>query len=88
MERTTMMFVMIKRSCLRLFVLLLSLYLLSAQNVVNALTFKADGFSVTTTLTDQAGKTTNSIFGLTSSSLKLDKNGDTAININIEWGSF
>ena len=48
MERTTMMFVMIKRSCLRLFVLLLSLYLLSAQNIVNALTFKADGFSVTT----------------------------------------
>lgn len=43
-----MMFVMIKRSCLRLFVLLLSLYLLSAQNIVNALTFKADGFSVTT----------------------------------------
>ena len=48
MERTTMMFVMIKRYCLRLFVLLLSLYLLSAQNIVNALTFKADGFSVTT----------------------------------------
>ena len=48
MERTTMKFVMIKRSCLRLFVLLLSLYLLSAQNIVNALTFKADGFSVTT----------------------------------------
>lgn len=48
MERTTMKFVMIKRSCLRLLVLLLSLYLLSAQNVVNALTFKADGFSVTT----------------------------------------
>ena len=48
MERTTMMFVMIKRSCLRLFVLLLSLYLLSAQNIVYALTFKADGFSVTT----------------------------------------
>lgn len=43
-----MKFVMIKRSCLRLFVLLLSLYLLSAQNIVNALTFKADGFSVTT----------------------------------------
>ena len=43
-----MMFVMIKRSCLRLFVLLLSLYLLSAQNIVYALTFKADGFSVTT----------------------------------------
>lgn len=39
---------MIKRSCLKLFVLLLSLYLLSAQNIVNALTFKADGFSVTT----------------------------------------
>lgn len=48
MERTTMKFVMIKRSCLKLFVLLLSLYLLSAQNIVNALTFKADGFSVTT----------------------------------------
>lgn len=43
-----MKLVMIKRSCLRLFVLLLSLYLLSAQNIVNALTFKADGFSVTT----------------------------------------
>lgn len=43
-----MKFVMIKRSCLKLFVLLLSLYLLSAQNIVNALTFKADGFSVTT----------------------------------------
>lgn len=43
-----MKFVMIKRSCLRLFVLLLSLFLLSAQNIVNALTFKADGFSVTT----------------------------------------
>lgn len=43
-----MKFVMIKRSCLRLFVILLSLYLLSAQNIVNALTFKADGFSVTT----------------------------------------
>lgn len=43
-----MMFVMIKRSCLRLFVLLLSLYLLSAQNIVYALTFNADGFSVTT----------------------------------------
>ncbi len=43
-----MKFVMIKRSCLRLFVLLLSLYLLNAQNIVNALTFKADGFSVTT----------------------------------------
>ena len=43
-----MMFVMIKRSCLRLFVLLLSLYLLRAQNIVYALTFNADGFSVTT----------------------------------------
>lgn len=48
MERTTMKFVMIKRSCLRFFVLLLSLYLFSAQNTVNALTFKTDGFSVTT----------------------------------------
>ena len=48
MERTTMKFVMIKKSCLRFFVLLLSLYLLSVQNTVNALTFKADGFSVTT----------------------------------------
>lgn len=61
MERTTMKFVMIKRSCLRLFVLLLSLYLLSAQNIVNALTFKADGFSVTTiddtTFTRMKGKT-------------------------------
>lgn len=56
-----MKFVMIKRSCLRLFVLLLSLYLLSAQNIVNALTFKADGFSVTTiddtTFTRMKGKT-------------------------------
>lgn len=56
-----MKFVMIKRSCLRLFVLLLSLYLLSAQNIVNALTFKADGFSVTTiddtTFTRVKGKT-------------------------------
>ena len=48
MERTTMKFVMIKKSCLRFFVLLLSLYLLSVQNTVNALTFKTDGFSVTT----------------------------------------
>ena len=47
MERTTMKFVMIKKSCLRFFVLLLSLYLLSVQNTVNALTFKTDGFSVT-----------------------------------------
>lgn len=56
-----MKFVMIKRSCLRLFVLLLSLYLLNAQNIVNALTFKADGFSVTTiddtTFTRMKGKT-------------------------------
>lgn len=43
-----MKFVMIKKSCLRFFVLLLSLYLLSVQNTVNALTFKTDGFSVTT----------------------------------------
>ena len=43
-----MKFVMIKKSCSRFFVLLLSLYLLSVQNTVNALTFKTDGFSVTT----------------------------------------
>ena len=43
-----MKFVMIKKSCLRFFVLLLSLYLLSVQKTVNALTFKTDGFSVTT----------------------------------------
>lgn len=43
-----MKFVMIKKSCLRFFVLLLSIYLLSVQNTVNALTFKTDGFSVTT----------------------------------------
>lgn len=42
-----MKFVMIKRACLRFFVLLLSLYLLSAQNTALALNFKADGFSVT-----------------------------------------
>lgn len=48
MERTTMKFVMIKRACLRFFVLLLSLYILSAQNTALALNFKADGFSVTT----------------------------------------
>lgn len=47
MERTTMKFAMIKRSCLRFFVLLLSLYILSAQNTALALNFKADGFSVT-----------------------------------------
>ena len=61
MERTTMKFVMIKRSCLRLFVLLLSLYLLSAQNIVNALTFKEDSFAVTTiddtTFARRKGKT-------------------------------
>ena len=38
---------MIKRACLRFFVLLLSLYLLNAQNTALALNFKADGFSVT-----------------------------------------
>lgn len=43
-----MKFVMIKRACLRFFVLLLSLYILSAQNTALALNFKADGFSVTT----------------------------------------
>ena len=42
-----MKFVMIKRACLRFFVLLLSLYLLNAQNTALALNFKADGFSVT-----------------------------------------
>lgn len=42
-----MKFAMIKRSCLRFFVLLLSLYILSAQNTALALNFKADGFSVT-----------------------------------------
>ena len=38
---------MTKRACLRFFVLLLSLYLLNAQNTALALNFKADGFSVT-----------------------------------------
>lgn len=42
-----MKFVMIKRACLRLFVLLLSLYILNTQNTALALNFKADGFSVT-----------------------------------------
>lgn len=42
-----MKFVMIKRACLRFFVLLLSLYILNAQNTALALNFKADGFSVT-----------------------------------------
>lgn len=56
-----MKFVMIKRACLSFFVLLLSLYILSAQNTALALNFKADGFSVTTiddaTFSRMKGKT-------------------------------